>query len=189
MPGTHDRRLSASGASSETANDYSTEYTEVCLPLQTEVITVLDYLGNTITFNPLEDFLAGNEPSDIWRTDAQHHMLLLADEDAQSRFPYIDQWKIGQLARQAGVSIDMYILPLFFTTTTLGGAYGGQSQGYAYLICDAYDAEMNCIGNSNGTMTNITSWARSEEIGNDLVDKFTAVYCLEEEEEEEESEE
>ncbi|MBI2667133.1 putative metal-binding motif-containing protein [Candidatus Woesearchaeota archaeon] len=168
---------------------YLPEYTEICIPLQTETILVWRESGSSETIHPLEDFLAGHDGSELWREGVENKVIFLADEEAQTRFSYIDQFNIGQLARHLQVEIALYVPETYFNTEVIrDGVRGAIPQGYAYLICDSYDAAMNCIGRSNGEMKNLTDLAYSGRIGQEITEQFIEIYCPEEIEEEEEEE-
>ena len=125
---------------------------------------------------------------EVWRGGAEHHLVLIADEKAQTRYSYLNQRVVGDLLREANISVDLYIvkekhynfLTQDETTVDFAGTPIIHEQGYGYLICqdheDEEDGTSTCI-NPNGNAHDLDEEIAAGRLGRSIRQLLIEYYC------------
>jgi len=179
----------------------------ICLQLAEEKIIPL---GSSVEGSVMDYFLVGKDdwpdslPADwdeehitnylhearreVWREGAEHHLVLIADEKAQTKYEYLNQRVVGDLLREANITVDLYIVTgnhyNFLTQDeTIVGPTGfpiTHEQGYGYLVCENYqeneDGGFTCI-NPNGTAHDLDEEIAASRLGRSIRQLFIDYYC------------
>ncbi len=163
-----------------------------CQLLDVEVVDAQRNDGTVELFKPLEYFLLYKEhwketgerlyQNSPWRDDSDKTIIIIGDEPAQSRYAFVDQDLIGEMAYLAGVKISLYIRQEYFTTLIVPGAEGADLQGFALLTCREYDAHMDCIRGRNGKVFFLDDY-RLAELAGAVNEEFVSPFCPRSEEE------